>query len=318
MAQLVAEFPENVQVIYRHFPLPIHTHARSAAIASEAAALQGMFWEFHDALYEDQIALSGVDGKAAQEVYIGIAQTIGLDMAQFEADLENPELAQIVDNSLKEAENLALPGTPALLINNQMVGGGGLPGYDTLANFVENTVAINNMQDRQYPEPPPMTINVDSIYRATVKLEKGTEFVMELYPKSAPQTVNSFVFLVNEGWFDGVSFHRVIPGFVAQTGDPSGTGMGGPGYQLPNEIDPARSHNSAGVVAMANSGPDTNGSQWYITYGQTTQLDGAYTIFGQVIEGMEETVMNITPREPSTATGPGDRIESITIEEVAP
>lgn len=198
------------------------------------------------------------------------------------------------------------------------MGGGGLPGYDTLADFVENTAAINSMEDSQYSEPPPMTINVDSIYRATVTLEKGTQFVMELYPESAPETVNSFIFLVNEGWFDGVTFHRVIPGFVAQTGDPSGTGMGGPGYQIPNEIDPERSHNTAGVVAMANSGPDTNGSQWYITYGQATQLDGAYTVFGQVVEGMEEAVMNITPREPSEATEPGDRIESITIEEIAP
>jgi peptidylprolyl isomerase/peptidyl-prolyl cis-trans isomerase B (cyclophilin B) len=146
-------------------------------------------------------------------------------------------------------------------------------------------------------------------------MENGDEFVIELYPESAPQTVNSFVFLANEGWYDNVPFHRVLPGFVAQTGDPSGTGMGGPGYQLPNEVDPNLSHDAAGMVAMANTGPDTNGSQWYITLGPVTHLDGGYTIFGRVLEGLD-MVEEITPRDPAAdgqASG-GDRIETITIE----
>ncbi|MEM9773778.1 MAG: peptidylprolyl isomerase [Chloroflexota bacterium] len=147
-------------------------------------------------------------------------------------------------------------------------------------------------------------------------MASGDQFIMELYPKSAPLTVNSFVFLANEGWFNGVTFHRVLPGFVAQTGDPSGTGQGGPGYQLPNEIDVSLTHANEGVVAMANSGPDTNGSQWYITLGNAANLDGSYTIFGQVTEGMD-VVQGISPRDPARdpSAPEGDMIESIVIEE---
>jgi cyclophilin family peptidyl-prolyl cis-trans isomerase len=181
--------------------------------------------------------------------------------------------------------------------------------------FWNGYVKLALLEDRQYNAPPPMTINIDQTYLARVEMESGDEFVIELLPKSAPQTVNSFVFLAQEGWFDGVTFHRVLPGFVAQTGDPTGTGAGTPGYTIPNEIDTALSHNQPGVVAMANSGPDTNGSQWYITLGDTNQLDGSYTIFGRVIEGMD-IVENITPRDPSQdpTLPPGDTILHITIE----
>ena len=111
----------------------------------------------------------------------------------------------------------------------------------------------------------------------------------------------------------------MLPGFVAPTGDPRGPGRGGPGYMIPHEIDRSLSHNDKGVVAMANAGPNTNASQWPITFGHASQLDGSYTIFGKVIEGME-AVEGITPRDPARNPGapPGDVIESITIEEIAP
>jgi cyclophilin family peptidyl-prolyl cis-trans isomerase len=162
-----------------------------------------------------------------------------------------------------------------------------------------------------------MSIDPEATYLATVQMESGDEFVIELLPQSAPQTVNSFVFLAREGWFDGVTFHRVLPGFVAQTGDPTGTGFGGPGYTLPDEIDPNLSQNEPGVVAMANNGsPDTGGSQWYITLGDASRLDGGYSIFGRVIEGMD-VVEELTPRDPSqnSALPPGDKIATLTIEE---
>jgi cyclophilin family peptidyl-prolyl cis-trans isomerase len=126
--------------------------------------------------------------------------------------------------------------------------------------------------------------------------------------------VNNFIFLANEGWYDGVTFHRVLPGFVAQTGDPTGTGSGGPGYFIPNEIDAQLSHDRAGMVAMANAGPDTNGSQWYVTLGDVSQLDGGYTIFGRVIAGLE-VVQAIAPRDPATNPNapPGDAILSVVI-----
>ena len=159
-----------------------------------------------------------------------------------------------------------------------------------------------------------MMIDQDKKYTATVTMAKGGEFVIELYPDKAPRTVNSFVFLAREGYFDGVTFHRVLEGFMAQGGDPTGTGMGGPGYEFINENSDL-TFDKAGVVAMANAGPDTNGSQFFITFGPTPQLNGGYTIFGQVTSGMD-VVNGITRRDPEQNPDfPGDAIESITITE---
>jgi cyclophilin family peptidyl-prolyl cis-trans isomerase len=167
---------------------------------------------------------------------------------------------------------------------------------------------------KQYDAAPPMTIDTNKHYLATVKMENGGEFVVELFPDKAPLTVNSFVFLANQGYFDGVTFHRVIDGFMAQGGDPTGTGTGGPGYMFKNENNDLK-FDKPGVVAMANAGPDTNGSQFFITYGPQDYLNGDYTIFGQVISGMD-VVNGITRRDPqSNPSFTGDAIKSITISE---
>ncbi len=167
---------------------------------------------------------------------------------------------------------------------------------------------------RQYATPPPMIIDVTRKYYATVTLQKGGEFVIELYPEKAPKTVNNFVFLARQGFYNGVTFHRVIPGFMAQGGDPTGTGTGGPGYQFEDEFSDL-TFDKAGVVAMANAGPNTNGSQFFITYGPTEWLNGRHTIFGQVIQGMD-VVESLRPRDPQqNPPYPGDAIESITIQE---
>ena len=162
----------------------------------------------------------------------------------------------------------------------------------------------------QWPEPPPMTIDVNKTYTAALETAKG-DIVIELLAQAAPTTVNSFVFLAREGYYDGVTFHRVLPGFVAQGGDPTGTGSGGPGYQIPNE-DAGLLFDSAGLVAMANSGRDTNGSQFFITYAPQPGLNGNFTIFGRVISGME-VAEALTPRDPDADPNapPGDEIVTI-------
>ena len=167
---------------------------------------------------------------------------------------------------------------------------------------------------KQYDSAPPMTIDTDAQYFATVKMATGGEFVIQLYPDKAPITVNSFVFLAREGFFNGTTFHRVLEGFMAQGGDPTGTGAGGPGYIFENE-DSDLTFDKEGVVAMANAGRNTNGSQFFITYAPQEYLNGGYTIFGQVIEGMD-VVNNITRRDPQLNPDfEGDAIESITITE---
>ncbi len=167
---------------------------------------------------------------------------------------------------------------------------------------------------KQWSSPPPMTIDKNKQYFATVKMAKGGEFTIQLYPDKAPITVNNFVFLANQGFYNGVTFHRVLQGFMAQGGDPTGTGSGGPGYEFVNENSDLK-FDKAGVVAMANAGPNTNGSQFFITFGPQPSLNGGYTIFGQVTSGMD-VVNGIKRRDPSQNPDfPGDAIESITITE---
>ena len=152
-------------------------------------------------------------------------------------------------------------------------------------------------------------------YRARFKTERG-EFVTELYASQAPMTVENFVNLARSGFYDGTTFHRVIPGFMAQGGDPTGTGTGGPGYTFRDEFSPDLRHDGPGVLSMANAGPGTNGSQFFITFGATPHLDGKHSVFGRVVEGME-IVSALRERDPQRDRQPGDRIEAIEIEEGA-
>ena len=159
-----------------------------------------------------------------------------------------------------------------------------------------------------------MTIDPDRRYLATFRSERG-DFVVELAAKEAPRTVNNFVFLAREGFYDDTTFHRVLPGFMAQGGDPTGTGSGGPGYRFDDEFSPNLRHDGPGILSMANAGPGTNGSQFFIMYGPAPHLDDRHSVFGRVIEGME-VVRILSPRDPSQPTsGPGDTLSTVEIEE---
>lgn len=167
---------------------------------------------------------------------------------------------------------------------------------------------------KQYSAAPPMTIDPKKSYEARLKTTKG-EIVIHLLAGSAPITVNNFVFLAREGFYDGVTFHRVIPGFMAQTGDPTGTGTGGPGYKFEDEASAlALKHDAPGTVSMANAGRNTNGSQIFITYGPTPHLDGKHAVFGRVIKGMD-VLQQIAPRDPQRASQPADAIQQVEITE---
>ena len=162
---------------------------------------------------------------------------------------------------------------------------------------------------------PPTVIDVNKTYLAHITTEKG-EIVIQLFADEAPLAVNSFVFLARQGWFDGITFHQVLPGEIAQTGDPSGTGYGGPGYAFRNEINADLNFDRAGMVGMSNAGSDSNGSQFFITLASQPDLDGKYTVFGQVVQGLD-VVQELTPRDPSQGSllPDGDKIISVTIEE---
>jgi cyclophilin family peptidyl-prolyl cis-trans isomerase len=166
---------------------------------------------------------------------------------------------------------------------------------------------------QKYSAPPAMAIDPQKRYSATFKTEKG-DFVVELFADKAPKTVNNFVFLAREKFYDGVTFHRVIRGFMAQGGDPTGTGTGGPGYKFADEFHPGLRHNGPGILSMANAGPGTNGSQFFITHQATPHLDNKHTVFGKVIQGMD-VVLSIPDRDPSRAKQPGTKINTIEIHE---
>ena len=168
---------------------------------------------------------------------------------------------------------------------------------------------------KQYAAAPPMTIDVNKAYTATIKTPRG-DIVVKLRPDLAPETVNSFVFLARDGYYNGLTWHRVLADFMAQGGDPTGTGMGGPGYTVKGEFSANVSFDKPGYLAMARPGNDVNGngSQFFITTAPATYLDNQYTIFGEVTAG-QDIVQGIPLRDPESATTPGEAMESITISE---
>ena len=166
---------------------------------------------------------------------------------------------------------------------------------------------------KQWSTPPEMQIDPKKNYKAHMETDKGT-MVIELFADRTPKTVNNFVFLSREGYYDGVIFHRVIDNFMVQGGDPTGTGMGGPGYKFGDEFDPSLKHDKRGVLSMANAGPGTNGSQFFITHGPTPWLDGKHSVFGQVVEGLD-VLMSIPARDPNNRNAPAVKINRVTIEE---
>ena len=310
LAQLQADNPEDVRIVYRSFPLTsIHDKAALAEQAAQAAGAQGKFFEMHDLLFEKQDEWSQQTPEQFQTWVTSQAEELGLDKDQFVKDMASEENVARAKKAWDDGVAVGLPGTPFLLFN-------GRP-YDVPLSYGNLSAIVNllSLEDKQFTTCPPMTIDPSKQYIATLKTEKG-DIVIELYPDKAPLAVNSFVFLARQGWFDGVTFHRVLPNFVAQAGDPSGTGYGGPGYAFGNEVSPDLKFDGPGVVGMANSGPGTNGSQFFITYAPAPKLDGGYTIFGHVIEGMD-VAQKLTARDPSQDMNlpPGDAIQTVTIEE---
>jgi len=308
--RLLKEHPSEVRVVSRIFPLiAVNDKAALAAQAAEAAEEQDRFWEMHKLLYAQQenwINLSATDFEQWLRAQVSAS---GMDVDQFEADLEREDIVAEVQEAWNNGQKMGLPGTPLILINGQIYGGP--RDYNSLNEILQLIV----LGKRQYTSCPAVTVQQNKQYIATLHTQKGN-VVIQLFADKAPMTVNSFLFLVRQGWYEDITFHRVIPGLFAQTGDPSGTGKGNPGYYIITEIDPNLTFDKPGMVAMVNSGPDTSGSQFFITYAPIADYNGKYTIFGEVLRG-REILEGLSPRDaqPGTDTPPGDQLMSITIEE---
>jgi cyclophilin family peptidyl-prolyl cis-trans isomerase/protein-disulfide isomerase len=287
---LIEDFP-SIRVVFRHLPLPsIHDKAYISSMAAEAAGAQGKFWEMHDVLYTLQSEWSGMTEDDFVDWVTGKAEELELDLDQFELDLfdeeKRAELEAITEQRLSAGFNY----TPFVVVNDRIYRNGN-PNIFSLVGIYEFD---------GYEECPPWVIEPEKSYSAVIDTSAG-EIEVELFADVAPLAVNNFVFLAQEGWFDEVYFHRVVEGFVAQAGDPSGLGVVGPGYSFVNETDNDLVYDAAGYLAMANSGVDRNGSQFFITLAPTPDLNGGYTIFGTVMEDSMDLIQGIALRDPNTA-----------------
>ena len=310
VSRLLDNNPNDVRFISRIFPLVgRNDKAVLAAQAVEAAQKQNMFWELHDLLYSQQenwVDLSVDDFERWVTVQ---ASALGMDAGQFQADLKSEAVVDLVQKNFETAQEFGPFGVPLIIINGEIYLGP--QDYGSLNDIVQLIL----LGKRQLAECPPVIVDRTKQYIATLHTEKG-DVVVQLFADKTPVTVNSFLYLVQSGWYQDITFHRVIPDLYAQTGDPSGTGKGTPGYFVITEILPELTFDKPGMVAMVNSGPDTSGGQFFITYAAIPELNGRYTIFGEVLSGMD-VLKSLTPRNPQIGveTPPGDRLLSIEIEE---
>jgi len=288
---LIKDFP-SIRVVFRHLPLPsIHDKAYISAMAAEAAGAQGKFWEMHDVLYTLQSNWTNMSEDEFVDWVTGKAEELELDIDQFTEDMFDEEARSELEATNVERLSMGFNYTPFVIVNDRIYRNGN-PNLFSLVGIYEYD---------GYEECPPWVIEPEKSYSAVLDTSAG-KIEMELYADVAPLAVNNFVFLAQEGWYDGVFFHRVVEEFVAQAGDPSGYGAVGPGYTFANETDNDLVYDEAGILGMANSGADRNGSQFFITLGPTPDLNGGYTIFGKVKEDSLAVLDEIALRDPNTAT----------------
>ncbi len=311
VSNVVHNHPNEVRVVFRPVPLIGGPNKSELAVqAAIAAGNQNQFWPMYDALFQksdEWDALTPTDFEAWLKKQ---ASALGLDASQFAAELTASETVTRMKSMYEAARTFGLTAIPLVVINGKPQ-----PSFALDYRSVDSTVSLLALSKRQFKTCPPFSIDPAKQYTAVLHTEKG-EAVIELFADKAPLAVNSFVFLARQGWFDDITFHRVIAGFVAQTGDPSGTGRGNAGYFFNNEIVPTLKFDSPGMVAMANSGPDTNSAQFFITFAPEPQLDGNYTIFGRVVSGLD-VLEKLTPRDvqQDPSAPPGDKLLGVEIQE---
>lgn len=310
MQRILAEHPNEVRFVSRIFPLVgRNDKALLAAQAVEAAHLQGKFWEMHDLLYAQQKNWVNLSPEDFAQWSAAQASALGMNVEQYQADVKSEAVTTLVQNRFEAARQFGPFAVPLILINGEIYLG---PQDYSSINDIIQLILLGR---RQFTECPPLVVEKTKQYLATLYTEKG-EVALQLFADKAPYTVNSFVFLARSGWYDNITFHRVIADLYVQSGDPSGTGKGQPGYYVMTEILPDLRFDAPGKVAMVNSGPDTSGSQFFITLAPAPQFDGKYTIFGEVLSGMD-VLRALTPRnaQPGVETPPGDKLLHIEIEE---
>jgi cyclophilin family peptidyl-prolyl cis-trans isomerase/protein-disulfide isomerase len=273
--------PNDVNLVYRPVPIiPTHDKASLAGQAAQAAGDQGSFWPMYDVLYERWNEWIDLTPDDFATWLVSAAEGIGLDLRRFRDDLSAPQNVASQAQAYAEAVTTGIPSVPFVFLN------GDLYRLALDRTSLEASVRLAILQSRRFDAYPPVVIDSDREYTAHLLLNIG-EVVIQLFPRSAPNGVNSFVFLAQQGWYDESPVFRVVPGRLAEAGDPSGTGVGDAGYFFGTEIDPAFSYDEAGIVGLSNSGAQTNSSIFFITLGPVKEFNGERTILGRVTKGLE-------------------------------
>jgi len=307
--ELAAIYTEDLRIIYRHYPLlTVHDKASLAGQAAESAGRQGHFWDLYSFLNHEYDAWKDLDPEGFLEWLLVATSSLDLDHRQFEEDLRGGRFEESMREAFISAYNAGINGTPFIFLNEDWFR------LNPTRLNLDAALRLELLSFRIYEQPPEMDIDPEAAYLVHIQLNIG-EVIVQLFPKSAPMAVNSFVFLAENGWFDGNAFHRVTPGKYVQTGDPTGTGLGGPGYFLPDEIDHNLDFNQSGIVALTSTGPNTNGSQFLITLSPLPELNGTRTVFGRVVKGLD-LLLDLESRDSleDLLTPPQAYIESIRIE----
>jgi len=303
-------FVKRLRFVFRNFPLnEMHPHAESAAESAEFAGARGKFWEMHDLLFDKEAEWSALAPAAFQPWAMQQAASLGMDPAKFQSDFNGKTVADRLQQAIQSTATQPI-APPIMFVN-------GSSPYTGLADFasLDTVVRMEALTARQFSACPPWVIDPLKQYIATLHTSKG-DVVIQLLPDKAPLAVNNFVILARGGWYDGITFYKMLPDFLVMTGDPSETGMGNTGYLFQTEISAGLHFDQAGMVAMDNSGPNTNSGRFFITLSPAEQFYGQYTIFGQVISGMP-VLSALTARnpQPGMVLPPGDELINVTIVE---
>ena len=305
---LIEKYPDDVRLVYRPLPLDsLHPTAPLAAYAAESAGMQGKFWEMYSAIFSNQESISALTAEELTEWLKTTAEELNLDVDQFATDIASEDVINKITTAQQTMFEAGVSSTPTVLVNGRPVG-------NWQSAYLSNFIEVMKAEKDMVTECPPFVIDQDKEYTATITTEKG-ELVLELYPEAAPLAVNSFVYLAREGFYNDVTFHRVYHNFMAQTGDPTGTGWSGAGYQYREEVVPELTYDEAYMVGVARGQAEgSSGSQFFITYVPYPSLNGGYTIFGKLIDGID-VFEQITERDAdNNPDAPeGDKIISIEI-----
>lgn len=296
------ELNPNTALVYRHFPLDFHPNAQLTSEASEAAGAQGKFWEMHNLLFDRVPEWSSLPEDQLLERLSSYAEDLELDVDAFDTALKEGTYTAKVNGHYEEARELGLPGTPTFIFDNVMFPSDiGL----SLQGLIAFQSIIENQDELFYAEAPEMTLEDGAVYEAVLKTTKG-DIRVNLLSEAAPVSVNSFIFLAQEDWYNGSDFFFVRDNFVAVTGDPTNSTVGYPGYYCQGETQ--NNFDRAGLVGMLANG------QFFLTLGtDAAQLNGQFALIGQVIEGLD-VLVELTRRVVGDPTAPAaDVIESIQI-----